>query len=368
MSKTMKWKDLAWLLLAACLLTLLLPWMKLNENGVTAGDLLDMIQPMPREELELELRGSFEDLSETAAREGYTIDAEELSYSFMRILDGDLRLWQIPRVAGGMGAFLPELTRAMRYAGTELEKDPTIEEDFNAYSSFYSYSDMLQMFTGMTDLLEDEAGHYRTDALLYWIFGGLTLAGLILAAVCILRGKSWGCYVFALAVLALFVLNLLVVHRDNGLPDRLLTVMPMQLQNLAPLMGARADFFHVGGASVCCLILAALLVLHARFDLIDLFSRLTLRPATAPAGSPAASSELPAEQPEEPAIPVEQPAETPEETTETSEASAVQEETAETPAAPAVPEETPDAPAEPEETNEPSVPEETPEEENPEIE
>ncbi len=49
MSKTMKWKDLAWLLLAACLLTLLLPWMKLNENGITAGDLLDMIQPMPRE-------------------------------------------------------------------------------------------------------------------------------------------------------------------------------------------------------------------------------------------------------------------------------------------------------------------------------
>ena len=179
-------------------------------------------------------------------------------------------------------------------------------------------------------------GYIKGDA-----FYPLTLAGLILAAVCILRGKAWGCYVFALAVLALFVLNLLVVHRDNGLPDRLLTVMPMQLQDLAPLMGARADFFHVGGASVCCLILTALLVLHARFDLPDLFSRLTLRPATAPAGSPAAPSELPAEQPKEPAIPVEQP-----------------EETTETPA----------APAEPEETNEPSVPEETPEEENPEIE
>ena len=338
MSKTMKWKGFAWLLLAACLLTLLLPWMKLNENGITAGDLLDMIQPMPREELERELRENFEDLSETAAREGYTIDADGLTYSVMGILDGNLRLWQIPRVAGGMGNFLPELTRAMRYAAAELEKDPTIEEDFNAYSSFYSYADMLQMFTGMTDLMEDEAGHYRTDALLYWIFGGLTLAGLILAAVCILRGKSWGCYVFALAVLALFVLNLLVVHRDNGLPDRLLTVFPVQLQDLAPLMGARADFFHVGGASVCCLILAALLVLHARFDLPDLFSRLTLRPATAPAGSPAASSELPAE----PAIPAEQPEETPEETTEP-----------------------PAAPAAPEETNEPSAPEKTPEAENP---
>ena len=355
MSKTMKWKDLAWLLLAACLLSLLLPWMKLNENGVTAGDLLDMIQPMPREELERELREELEVLTADAAENGYTINAEELSYSFMRILDGNLRLWQIPRVAGGMGAFLPELTRAMRYAGTELEKDPTIEEDFNAYSSFYSYSDMLQMFTGMTDLLEDEAGHYRTDALLYWIFGGLTLAGLILAAVCILRGKAWGCYVFALAVLALFVLNLLVVHRDNGLPDRLLTVFPVQLQDLAPLMGARADFFHVGGASVCCLILTALLVLHARFDLPDLFSRLTLRPATAPAGSPAVSSELPAEQPEEPAIPAEQPEKTSEETTETPEAPAVPEETAETP----------DVPAEPEETNEPSAPEETPEAEKP---
>ena len=342
MSKTMKWKDLAWLLLAACLLTLLLPWMKLNENGVTAGDLLDMIQPIPREELELELRGSFEDLSETAAREGYTIDAEELSYSFMRILDGELRLWQIPRVASAMGNIMPELAKVFREMAEDMETDPYYA---NSYNAEY-YVRRTSMYKELADDMDRLAERWHTEALLYWVLAGLALAGLILAAVCILRGKSWGCYVFFGTVLAPFVLNLVAVHRNNALPEMLLRFVQEEIPTA--LIRAEPDFFHVGGASVCCQILAALLVLHARFDLIDLFSRLTLRPATAPTGSPAAPSELPAEQPEEPAIPAEQPEETPD--------------------APAVPEETPDAPAEPEETNEPSVPEETPEEENPEIE
>lgn len=352
MSKTMKWKDLAWLLLAACLLTLLLPWMKLNENGVTAGDLLDMIQPMPREELELELRGSFEDLSETAAREGYTIDANGLTYSVMGILDGNLRLWQIPRVASAMGNIMPELAKVFREMAEDMETDPYYANSYNA--DYYVWR--TSMYKELADDMDRLAERWHTEALLYWVLAGLALAGLILAAVCILRGKSWGCYVFFGTVLAPFVLNLVAVHRNNALPEMLLRFVQEEIPTA--LMRAEPDFFHVGGASVCCLILAALLVLHARFDLIDLFSRLTLRPATAPTGSPAAPSELPAEQPEEPAIPAEQPEETPEETTETSEASAVQEETAETPA----------APAEPEETNEPSVPEETPEEENQEIE
>ena len=342
MSKTMKWKDLAWLLLAACLLTLLLPWMKLNENGVTAEDLLDMIQPMPREELELELRGSFEDLSETAAREGYTIDAEELSYSFMRILDGELRLWQIPRVASAMGNIMPELAKVFREMAEDMETDPYYA---NSYNADY-YVRRTSMYKELADDMDRLAERWHTEALLYWVLAGLALAGLILAAVCILRGKSWGCYVFFGTVLAPFVLNLVAVHRNNALPEMLLRFVQEEIPTA--LMRAEPDFFHVGGASVCCQILAALLVLHARFDLIDLLSRLTLRPATAPTGSPAAPSELPAEQPEEPAIPAEQPEETPD--------------------APAVPEETADAPAEPEETNEPSVPEETPEEENPEIE
>ena len=301
-----------------------------------------MIQPIPREELELELRGSFEDLSETAAREGYTIDAEELSYSFMRILDGELRLWQIPRVASAMGNIMPELAKVFREMAEDMETDPYYA---NSYNAEY-YVRRTSMYKELADDLDRLAERWHTEALLYWVLAGLALAGLILAAVCILRGKSWGCYVFFGTVLAPFVLNLVAVHRNNALPEMLLRFVQEEIPTA--LMRAEPDFFHVGGASVCCLILAALLVLHARFDLIDLLSRLTLRPATAPAGSPAASSELPAEQPEEPAIPAEQPEETPD--------------------APAVPEETPDAPAEPEETNEPSVPEETPEEENPEIE
>ena len=342
MSKTMKWKDLAWLLLAACLLTLLLPWMKLNENGVTAEDLLDMIQPMPREELELELREELEVLTADAAENGYTINAEELSYSFMRILDGELRLWQIPRVASAMGNIMPELAKVFREMAEDMETDPYYA---NSYNADY-YVRRTSMYKELADDMDRLAERWHTEALLYWVLAGLALAGLILAAVCILRGKSWGCYVFFGTVLAPFVLNLVAVHRNNALPEMLLRFVQEEIPTA--LMRAEPDFFHVGGASVCCQILAALLVLHARFDLIDLFSRLTLRPATAPTGSPAAPSELPAEQPEEPAIPAEQPEETPD--------------------APAVPEETPDAPAEPEETNEPSVPEETPEEENPEIE
>ena len=337
MSKTMKWKGFAWLLLAACLLTLLLPWMKLNENGITAGDLLDMIQPMPREELERELREELEVLSADAAENGYTINAEELSYSFMRILDGDLRLWQIPRVASAMGNIMPELAKVFREMAEDMETDPYYA---NSYNADY-YVRRTSMYKELADDMDRLAERWNTEALFYWVLAGLALAGLILAAVCILRGKSWGCYVFFGTVLAPFVLNLVAVHRNNALPEMLLRFVQEEIPTA--LMRAEPDFFHVGGASVCCLILTALLVLHARFDLIDLFSRLTLRPATAPAGSPAASSELPAEQSEEPAIPAEQPEETPEETPETT-----------------------DAPAAPEETNEPSAPEETTEEENPE--
>ena len=337
MSKTMKWKGFAWLLLAACLLTLLLPWMKLNENGITAGDLLDMIQPMPREELERELREELEVLSADAAENGYTINAEELSYSFMRILDGDLRLWQIPRVASAMGNIMPELAKVFREMAEDMETDPYYA---NSYNADY-YVRRTSMYKELADDMDRLAERWNTEALFYWVLAGLALAGLILAAVCILRGKSWGCYVFFGTVLAPFVLNLVAVHRNNALPEMLLRFVQEEIPTA--LMRAEPDFFHVGGASVCCLILTALLVLHARFDLIDLFSRLTLRPATAPAGSPAASSELPAEQSEEPAIPAEQPEETPEETPETT-----------------------DAPAAPEETNEHSAPEETTEEENPE--
>ena len=337
MRRTMKWKGFAWLLLAACLVTLLLPWMKLNENGVTAGDMLEMIiRPMSREELEQELRESLEDFAEDAALEGYQIDAGDLSYAFRRILDGDLRLWQIPRVAAAMGDFMGGLSRLMRSALDMAESESELEEEFEEFYGMFSVTEMVQMARGMTELMEDEAAHYRTDALLYRIFAGLTLAGLILAAVCVARGKCWGSFVFSLAALALFVLNALVVHRDNGLSERFMNLMPAYLQYAAPMMRSQPDFFHIGAAPVCLLIFAILLVLHVRFDLIGLAGRLTLRPKESAEETPEAQPEIP----ETTAVPAEQP-EIPE--------------APETPAEPSEP--APEAPAPDEETREEERPE-----------
>ncbi|MBQ6274280.1 MAG: hypothetical protein IJK63_08655 [Oscillospiraceae bacterium] len=310
MSKTMMKKGFAWLLLAACLLTLLLPWMKLNVNGTTLWDLLSLFVPAD-EDVEQVIRESAAEMSVEAAEQGYALDAEDMSFSIIRVLHGKLRVWEIPRVAAAMSAYLAV---AVKEGNEELDREETEPVYPSIADQHAEYVRMMRDFVAVLDQL---GRRWHTEALLYWIFLALALLGAICAGICVARDKRWGSYAFFLTALALFLLNLIAVRRDNALPEKLFGIVGED-EVPAALLSFGAKFFHIGAASACFVILAALLALHARFDLVDLAGRLKRSPGETPA-APAAELPALAEEPAPPAeaeptepVPAAQPEENPE--------------------------------------------------------
>ncbi len=261
MNQAIKWKGFAWLLLAACLLTLLLPWITLRENGHSAWEMMRGM--IGEEQLEQEIREAIEEEADAAAEEGYELDPEAMSDAILLLLHGDFRIWDSARFSAAVcGGLSVTMQRIEPYffdeEGNAKEVGPFGEEEREILA-----------------LLRNTADRFRMEAVLWWILLGLALAGALCAAVSILREKRWGVYIFGVTALALFLLNLTAVLRNNSLIEKILSYLMGDFYGGFPGYGR---FCHVAPAAVCFLIFAALLVLHGRFDLIDLLSRVTLRP------------------------------------------------------------------------------------------
>ena len=242
-------KIAAWILLAAALLMLLLPWLSLRISAygrsvsvrealtsalAFAGDYIT------EEEIVEELRESMRDMAEEAMSEyGVYLDADASTDALLELLLGRLTPVRTARIAGALGKLLKAGAQILPMTLDDM--DPTEQK--------------------LVDLIGSTGRRLRVDAALFRILGALLILSALFAAWCVYREKPRGVLVCVGAALALLLLSGIAAARDNGLLKSLLKLIAEEepdIQGFTLVFGNMTRLFHLTAAPFFCLIAACL--------------------------------------------------------------------------------------------------------------
>lgn len=234
---------IAWALLAAALLTLLLPWItvriRFGSNGVSIRDALGMFgESFTEEQLEEALVDMLEDTEEPIAEYGVTLDMKGTTVALMDLIRGDLNPYRAARAARAIGKLMKLASVAAAQSPDDL--DPTERS-------------ILEMLSSLGRRLQ-------ADAALFWILGLLLVFSGLYAAWSVYAGKPRGLLPFMGAALALLLLTGIAVSLDNGILRKLFKMIAAEEEQIFSdlWLGNTIKLFRMTAAPVLCLLAACL--------------------------------------------------------------------------------------------------------------
>ena len=241
-------KIAAWILLAAALLMLLLPWLSLRISAygrsvsvrealtsalAFAGDYIT------EEEIVEELRESMRDMAEEAMSEyGVYLDVDASTDALLELLLGRLTPVRTARIAGALGKLLKAGAQILPMTLDDM--DPTEQK--------------------LVDLIGSTGRRLRVDAALFRILGALLILSALFAAWCVYREKPRGVLVCVGAALLMLLFSWVAVARDNGLLKSMIKLFQEDVGDdlFLGVFDNLAKLFRLTAAPFLCLIAACL--------------------------------------------------------------------------------------------------------------